>query len=269
MGFKLLRIDESIAARGIEDFIRGFVKPPIEGVVLGLSGGIDSSVAFYLCVRALKPSRVLALIMPDSEVTPKEDTDDAVAIAENFDVKYHLIDINSVLNVFSRVLPNFTFEANLPCGNLRARIRMCILYYYANLESRIVVGTGDKSELLIGYFTKYGDGGVDILPLGDLYKTQVRMLGRYLNVPESILHKPSSPRLWKDHLAEEELGMTYEALDSILHLLVDEKLAETEVSRSLDVPLELVLRVKSMVEHSQHKRRLPPIAYLPREAFAY
>ena len=135
------------------NFIRSFIHPPIEGVVLGLSGGIDSTVTFYLCVRALKSHRILALIMPDSEITPSEDTDDAIAIAENFNVKYHVIDINPIVKVFSRRLPNFSFEANVPCGNLRARIRMCILYYYANLENRLVVGTGDKSELLIGYFT--------------------------------------------------------------------------------------------------------------------
>jgi len=264
-----LRINGSVVVRSIVNFIRSFIHPPIEGVVLGLSGGIDSTVTFYLCVRALKSHRILALIMPDSEVTPSEDTDDAIAIAENFNVKYHVIDINPIVKVFSRRLPNFSFEANVPCGNLRARIRMCILYYYANLENRLVVGTGDKSELLIGYFTKYGDGGVDILPLGDLYKTQVRMLGRYLNVPDNILRKPSSPRLWKDHLAEEELGVTYDVLDPILHLLVDEKLSEVEISEKLKVSLNLVLRVKSMVERSQHKRKLPPIAYLPQEAFAY
>lgn len=258
-----------VVVRSIEDFIKSYIHPSIRGVVLGLSGGIDSTVTFYLCVRALGSNRVLALIMPDSEITPSIDTEDAIAIAEQFNVKYHLIDINPILRAFSRELPDFDFNAKVPCGNLRARIRMCILYYYANLENRLVVGTGDKSELLIGYFTKYGDGGVDILPLGDLYKTQVRMLGKFLNVPDSILRKPSSPRLWKNHLAEEELGITYDVLDPILHLLVDENLSEVEISKRLEVPLDLVLKVKSMIEFSQHKRKLPPIAYLPQEAFVY
>lgn len=265
----MLEINGEVAARYIESFIRGYVSPPIKGVVIGLSGGIDSTVTFYLCVRALKSDRILALILPDSEVTPHKDIEDAIFIAEKFNVKYHVIDINPIVKAFSKLLPNFDFGERVACGNLRARIRMCILYYYANLENRIVVGTGDKSELLIGYFTKYGDGGVDILPLGDLYKTQVRMLGRFLNVPEKIVRKPSSPQLWKGHLAEEELGLSYEVLDPILYLLVEEKLSEVEVSRRLNVSVDLVLRVKSMISGSVHKRRLPPIAYLPREAFAY
>ncbi|RLE48814.1 MAG: NAD(+) synthetase [Candidatus Methanomethylicota archaeon] len=265
---RMLEINAEVVVDAVSSFIRRHVKPPIRGAVIGLSGGLDSTVTAYLCVEALGPDRVLALILPDPEVTPKQDVDDALLVAERLGVKHTLIDISSILEAFSSSIPNFRFDAKVPVGNLRARIRMCLLYYYANLEGRLVIGTGDRSELLLGYFTKYGDGGVDILPIGGLYKTQVRRLGEYLGIPESIIKKPSSPRLWRGHLAEEELGLTYDVIDPILHLLVDRKLPPSEVSAELNLPLNYVLRVKSMIEFSEHKRRLPPIAELPPEAFA-
>ncbi|RLE52976.1 MAG: NAD(+) synthetase, partial [Candidatus Methanomethylicota archaeon] len=220
----MLEINAPVVVDVISRFLRQHLSPPISGVVVGLSGGLDSTVTAYLCVNALGSESVLGLIMPDPEVTPKQDVDDAILVAERLGIKYYLIDISRIIKAFSNSIPNFSFEAKVPVGNLRARVRMCLLYYYANLEGRMVVGTGDKSELLLGYFTKYGDGGVDVLPIGDLYKTQVRMLGKYLGIPERIIKKPSSPRLWKGHLAEEELGLTYDIIDPILHLLVDEEL---------------------------------------------
>ncbi|MCD6095129.1 MAG: NAD(+) synthase, partial [Thermoprotei archaeon] len=144
-------------------------------------------------------------------------------------------------------------------GNLKARIRMCLLYYYANVNNALVIGSSDKSEILIGYFTKYGDGGVDLLPIGDLYKTQVRQLAIGLGVPKKIAYKPSSPRLWPGHMAEDELGLSYEEIDIILYAYHDLGLSEDEIVQRCNVSADKVKRVISMVRNSEHKRKMPPI----------
>ena len=135
---------------------------------------------------------------------------------------------------------------------------MCTLYYYANHYNLIVCGTSDKSELLIGYFTKYGDGGVDILPLGDVYKTQVRKLAKALGIPEKIIRKPSSPRLWPGQLAEEELGLRYEEIDAILYHYVDLKYSIDDIIKKLPISRDKILRVLNMMKSTEHKRKLPP-----------
>jgi NAD+ synthase len=136
---------------------------------------------------------------------------------------------------------------------------MNILYYFANNGGYIVSGTSDKSELQIGYFSKFGDGAADILPIGELYKTQVRALANYLHIPQKILEKKSSPRLWINHLAEEEIGMPYETIDPILQLLVDRKLKPGDVAKKLEMPTEEVRKVKVLIEGSKHKRQAPPV----------
>jgi NAD+ synthase len=141
-----------------------------------------------------------------------------------------------------------------------ARIRMNILYYYANIKGYIVGGTSDKSELQIGYFTKWGDGAADILPIADLYKTQVRALAKYLGIPRAIVEKKSSPRLWLNHLAEDEIGLGYETIDPILYLLVDRKLKPREVAKKLGTPAKKIDKVYGMIETSLHKRNMPAIA---------
>ena len=139
-----------------------------------------------------------------------------------------------------------------------ARIRMIILYARA-YDDGLVVGTGDKSEMLLGYFTKYGDGGVDLLPIGDLYKTWVRQLAEHLGVPENIVKKPSSPRLWPGHLAETELGITYEKADSILYAIVDQGLTPREVVNKGIADKEEVLHVLNLFKRNLHKLTPPPI----------
>ena len=134
---------------------------------------------------------------------------------------------------------------------------MSLLYYVANSKNLLVVGTGDRSEILIGYFTKYGDGGVDFLPIGDLYKTQVRWLGKHLGVPENILTKPSSPQLWPGHKAEEELGVTYDRIDLILHAIFDLRMEAEEVRKQFGEDVDRVLELHAK---SSHKRAMPPIA---------
>ncbi|WP_243681286.1 NAD+ synthase [Vulcanisaeta souniana] len=226
-----------------------------QGAVIGLSGGVDSSVTAYLLVRALGRDNVVGLILP-YKTTPPEDIRDAKYIAETLGIKYYYIDISNVRNAFAEAIPEFDEGNKVATGNLLPRIRMTILYYFANKLNKVVAGTGDKSELLIGYFTKYGDGGVDILPIGDLYKTQVRYLGKYLGLLDSIAFKPSSPRLWDGQTAEGELGgVKYEDVDVILHALVDYRMNIEQAVEATGKPLELVQAVWRRVINTEHKRR--------------
>ena len=156
-----------------------------QGVVLGLSGGIDSSVAVCLATKALGNKRVLGLILPDRNVSKQNDLEDAVELCKELDIQYQIIDIREIKQKYIDLLP----LEQISIGNLTARIRMTLIYYYANFFNRLVLGTSDKSEMMIGYFTKFGDGASDLLPLGDLYKTEVRELAIHLNVPKSILLK--------------------------------------------------------------------------------
>ena len=251
---ELLELDFKSIVERIQDFIKQKVEEAgAEGAVVGLSGGLDSSVTATLTVRALSPRRVLGLVMPDSRVTPSTDVKDAKDLAKNLQINHMVIDIAPIFDSYLTMLPRH----RLAEGNLRARIRMSLLYYFANLENRLVIGTGDKSELLLGYFTKYGDGGVDILPLGSLYKTQVASLARWLGIPSHIIEKKSSPRLWPDHDAEKELGFTYEFADQVLYLIFDKGLSEDKVSRKLDsINVEKVVR---RYRESAHKRAPPAI----------
>jgi len=252
---KMTSLDFELVARRIEEFIRRKVSEAgASGVVLGLSGGLDSSTAAYLAVRALGRGSVLGLLLPDSRVTPPSDIEDARAVADALDIETIYIDIASIHRAYMEYLE----PHRLAEGNLRARIRMCILYYYANLLNRLVLGTGDRSEVLLGYFTKYGDGGVDIQPLAGLYKTQVRALAAYLGVPKQIVAKRSSPRLWAGQMAEDELGLSYEDIDRILYSVFDLKMVVEEVSRSLGLPMDKVLSVLNRHQTTEHKRWLPP-----------
>jgi NAD+ synthase len=255
---ELLGQDYKKISNKIEKFISAYIsKSSAKGLVIGLSGGLDSSVVLKLSVNALGRSNVLGLVMP-SDITPGEDTTHAIDLAKELRIRYHIIDIHPIVQKFEEVLP----ENKEARGNLMARIRMSILYYYAGVNRYLVAGTSDKSEVQIGYFSKFGDGAADIMPIAVLYKTQVRALARYLGVPAVIVQKKSSPRLWENHLAEEEIGMDYEIIDQILHLLVDKKISPRDVIRNLGVSTKHVNKVKGMIEKNLHKRRSAAIASL-------
>jgi NAD+ synthase len=255
---ELLGQDYKKISNKIEKFISAYIsKSSAKGLVIGLSGGLDSSVVLKLSVNALGRSNVLGLVMP-SDITPREDTTHAIDLAKELRIRYHIIDIHPIVQKFEEVLP----ENKEARGNLMARIRMSILYYYAGVNRYLVAGTSDKSEVQIGYFSKFGDGAADIMPIAVLYKTQVRALARYLGVPAVIVQKKSSPRLWENHLAEEEIGMDYEMIDQILYLLVDKKISPRDVIRNLGVSTKHVNKVKGMIEKNLHKRRSAAIASL-------
>jgi NAD+ synthase len=252
-------LDYARVAKSVERFIAGYVKSAkAAGVVIGLSGGLDSAVVATLCTRALGQSKVLGLILPSAS-TPREDIDDAASHARALGIEHHTIDIEPIIERYMQTLLSLLqLEDKVARGNLTARVRMSVLYYFAYVDKMLVVGTSDKSEINLGYFTKFGDGGADIIPISGLYKTQVRALGKYLKVPTAILQKKSSPRLWANHTAEDEIGIIYESIDPILYMLVDGKKTTRETATALGVPIERVRKVQNMVEKSAHKRAMPP-----------
>ena len=247
---EIKNIDYSSTTKKFEDFLRNQVEiNKTNGLILGLSGGIDSAIITYLCARVLK-EKMLVLVMPDSKISPKEETEAALKIIDGLGLDYKLLDINLIVKEYSKYIePN-----EYALGNLRARIRANILYYYANVKNLLVVGSSDKSEFLIGYFTKFGDGSADILPIVSLYKTQVRELARFLGVSESIIKKKSSPNLWKGHIAEEEIGAKYEEIDSILYCLIEKKLSIQETSQLTNIEKDTVEKIYQMYKSSEHKR---------------
>lgn len=254
----LVRCDYEKASKKIQDFISRQVSgASAKGIVIGLSGGLDSSVVAKLCVLALGKARVFGLVMP-ARATPKKDVQDTIALAEALAIKYRTINIQPIIDEFVQALP----ADKKAQGNLAARVRMSILYHHAFVKQYLVVGTSDKSEFHTGYFTKFGDGGSDLAPIADLYKTQVRALGKFLGIPQGILKKRSSPQLWKGHLAEKELGIEYEVLDPILHLLVDKKVQTAGVAKQLNIPIQKIERVEEMIGKSAHKRSSSKICYI-------
>jgi len=223
-----------------------------KGVIFGLSGGIDSAVIAALCSNVLK-EKSLALIMPDSKITPEKDTEDGIRLAKNLGIEYKIIDINSIHTEFSKSLEDDDFAL----GNLKARIRASILYYYATVNKFLVLGTSDKSEFLIGYFTKYGDGAADLEPIVSLYKTQLREFAKILDVPSDIISKKSSPQLWANHTAEGELGISYEEVDSVLYCLIDKEISLQETVKVTQLDEKSVNKVYDLYKKSEHKRVLP------------
>ena len=244
--------DYSKITEKIEEFLIDEIKKTnANGLILGLSGGVDSAVLTYICKRNLK-EKTLAIIMPDTEITPKSETEDALKMISLTGIEYKLIDINPIVKEYSMYLePNEKAR-----GNLRARVRTNILYYYANLKNYLVLGSSDKSEYKIGYFTKHGDGASDITPIISLYKLQVREIAKYLKVPENVISKKSSPHLWKDHEAESELGISYEEIDSILYCLFEKKLSVDEIQRITEIERPVIEKILKLNENSEHKRLL-------------
>ena len=242
--------DYTAITETIEKFLSDQIeKNHAKGVILGLSGGIDSAVLAYICKRKLK-EKTLAIIMPDTSVTPKTETEDALKMIALTGIEYKLIDIKPIVTEYTMYLePNEKSR-----GNLRARVRANILFYYANAKNYLVLGSGDKSEYLIGYFTKFGDGAADLTPIISLYKLQVREIAKYLGVPDNIISKKSSPHLWKEHIAEEELGVTYEEIDSILYCLFDKKLSVDETVKITQIEKSIVEKVHKLNINSEHKR---------------
>jgi len=225
-------------------WIRDEVTPAgCKGVVLGMSGGVDSSVAAVLCKRAF-PESTLGLIMPCYSIP--EDKEHALAVARKFSVPIQEVVLDSVFDTLNNILPDHKTETTTDQtarANLKVRLRMLTLYYFANQLTYMVVGASNKAELSVGYFTKYGDGGVDILPLGNLLKRDVKELAGFLGIPQEIIGKPPSAGLWQGQTDEADLGFSYDQLDSYLS--------------AGEAPDEVKLKIESMMSIHSHKRLLP------------
>jgi len=253
----LLEIDFSEAQKRICRFIQEYVENAgAKGIVLGLSGGIDSGTIAALASLAIGGKNVLALMLPEQENFIQKDIDDAKFVAEQFHLETRVCDISDALNGIYGAVPMFDQTDRLCKGNVKARTRMIYLYYYANKHNRIVCGSSDKSETMMGYFTKWGDAAADIAPIMDLYKTQVRKLALHLGIPKDLALKPSTPALWPNQLAESELGIKYETLDLMLYGL-ERFMTPVEVAEQLDIEKVMVEKVKSRWLANEHKRRMP------------
>jgi len=256
----VLEFDPEVTLNEILKFIRKTVEEAKAlGVVVGLSGGIDSSLTTVLCVRALGREKVLGILMPTS-FTPKEDVEDALELAKLLGIRTEKVSIDNVCKSFFEMMhvKENSVELKISLANIRARIRMAILYFYANVHNLLVAGTGDRSESLIGFYTKYGDGAADFFPIKHLYKTQARRLAAYLKLPERIVWKPSSPQLYPGHKLSDELPLDYERLDPVLFGLFDMKFPPKKVSEMTNVPLEIVIEIVNRNKKTEHKRSLPP-----------
>ena len=190
-----------------------------------------------------------------STTTPTEDKLHGIEIAQKLGIDYKEIAIDSILNEYLSMTQ--LEEDELSIGNLKARIRMTIIYYYANAKNYLVSGTGNKSEILIGYFTKYGDGACDIEPIGDLYKNDVYELAKFLNVPQEIVEKPPRAGLWNNQTDEEEIGMSYDLIDQILYLYTEKDMKNTEIAEKLEISADDVDMIITKVIRSKHKSKVP------------
>ena len=226
-----------------------------KGVVVGVSGGLDSAVIAALCVRALGKSKVHALLLPADDSDPRDERHGRLLCA-HLGLKPRRLGIGPVVTGVVATLGKGVSERTL--GNSKSRARMLVLYAYGQDRGLLVCGTGNKSELLTGYFTKWGDGAADLLPIGDLYKTQVRQLARHLGVPRILITKPPTAGLRPGQTDEGDLGVSYDELDAVLRgIELNHDLAT--VARKSGVTPAKVARVHALVRGTEHKRRLPLI----------
>ena len=264
-----LRLSEAELA-ATRDHITAFITDVVDragadGAVLGLSGGIDSTLTAYLAVEALGADRLHGLVMP-SEVNAADNMSDAERVARDLGIEYDVIDIEPVFDAFVDAFPEEaageridTDPLRTAAGNVRVRVRAVLNYFVANAENRVVLGTGNRSEALTGYYTKYGDQAVDCNPIGNLYKQQVRQMAAHVGVDDDLVTKTPSAEMWAGQTDEAEMGLGYDTLDAILALHIDGPFSKSATVRHLDVTPDQVDRVVDLYERSAHKRAMPPV----------
>jgi len=240
----------------IIDFIRNYLSnAERDRLVVGLSGGVDSAVSTALAVEAIGSSNVTALIMP-YETSNSESVADASDLAKQLGIDYQIIDITPVTKAY---FENYAPEADhLRIGNWLARIRMCVLYDFSAKLQALVLGTSNRTEFMIGYFTQFGDSACAFEPIGHLYKTEVWKLAKILHIPERIIKKTPTADLWPGQSDEQEIGISYPVLDEIVYELTELHLS-ISATENLSYPVELYQKVERMIQSSAFKRRMPLI----------
>jgi len=233
----------------------------VKGAVIGLSGGIDSAAVAYLTTLAIGRENITLVHLPETELA-NEHTKDAKLIAQQLGIELRVIDISNPLNEIFMILPKLK-EDKMVRGNLKARIRAVFLYSIANLESKLVIGTSNKSELAIGYGTKYGDLAADMWPIGDLYKTELYKICEELGIDRKIIEKPPTAGLWEGQTDEKEIGVSYEKLDMFL-LGIENKIEEGILIKNIELNSEQVRRIRELMKKNEHKGRMPKICRISR-----
>ena len=242
--------------QGLLGFIRKTIKDiGCDGVVIGISGGIDSAVVTKLCADAIGADKVLNVFMP-SRVTPAEDYKTTAELCAMFGTEYKVIDIQPAVDALAAVLLSGK-ETPLERGNISARCRMIVLYNLAKKRNSVVMGTSNQSELMMGYFTKFGDGACDVTPLANMYKTEVRQIAAMIGIPEAIIAKPPSAGLWEGQTDESEMGIKYADLDRILYSMEQDR-TDAQIESDTGIPRDVVAGIRAQVDSMEHKR-LPPI----------
>jgi NAD+ synthase len=251
------------------DILTGFIKSEITRVgmsraVIGLSGGLDSALSCALAAEALGADNVLAVRMP-YKASSKDSLEHAQLLIDQLGVQSKTIEITDMVEPLFKLDPEMS---KVRMGNIMARERMIVLFDQSEVFKGLVVGTSNKTEILLGYSTIYGDSASAMNPIGDLYKTQVRQLARAMNIPAPIIDKPPSADLWENQTDEGELGFTYEEVDKLLYLLVDQRYSPREaVEAGFDEAF--VNTVTTRIRRNQFKRMLPPIAKVSNRTVGY
>ena len=259
---------ELVRSRIVDDIRTSVENAGAEGVVVAMSGGIDSTVTTALAVEAVGSDDVLGLGLPCHK-SESADVSEARTIAEGLGIEFEELQLRPLLEAFRETVgddldgrtesdeDDRPHERNYAIGNVTARLRMCCAYYAANRRRRLVLGTANRSELLLGYFTKYGDGAADAYPLGDLYKTEVRALAKRVGVPRRIVSKEPTAGFWADQTDADELGASYDVIDPLLQRLVDENESIAEAASALEVDRETARSLAWLCAETEHKRRMP------------